>query len=134
MREIRFRAWLKEEKRYVFPTAILFSFGTVIGIEYNDTTSSGEVVNVRCIVDEFALEQDTDLKDKNGKEIWEGDIVAEHNGDVIGKIVQHPSGEWQIAWIEIFGGVSKLYDHRGWCEVIGNIHQNKELLERKNEE
>ena len=76
------------------------------------------------------IEQDTGIYDKNGKEIYEGDIVAEHNGDIIGTIIQHPSGEWQIAWIGILGGVSKLYDHRDWCGVIGNIHENSELLEK----
>lgn len=79
--------------------------------------------------EDYIIEPCTWIKDKNGRNIYKGDIVAEHNGDIIGKIVQHPSGEWQIAWIGIFGGVSKLYDHRDWCEVIGNIHENKDLLE-----
>nr|DAV05152.1 MAG TPA: YopX protein [Caudoviricetes sp.] len=70
--------------------------------------------------------QYTGIKDKNGKKIFEGDIVAEHNGDITGQIIQHASGEWQIAWFGIFGGVSKLYSHRDLCEVIGSVHDDIE--------
>nr|DAY24876.1 MAG TPA: YopX protein [Caudoviricetes sp.] len=73
--------------------------------------------------------QYTGIKDKNGKKIFEGDIVAEHNGDITGQIIQHASGEWQIAWFGIFGGVSKLYSHRDLCEVIGSVHDDIDYME-----
>lgn len=129
MRELKFRAWDKHEEEYL---PIYEGGDGLIGITVVDNNilfiEDGEAITGDA--EDCIIEQDTGLKDKNGKEIWEGDIVAEHNGDIIGTIIQHPSGEWQIAWVGIFGGVSKLYDHRDICEVIGNIHQNKELLER----
>ena len=57
-----------------------------------------------------------------------GDIVSEHHGDTIGKIVQNPSGEYRVAWIGVFGGESVLYGQHSLCEVIGNIHETPGLL------
>lgn len=131
MRNPKFRAYHKIYKKMYDVISLRFDY---------DGVPCAVVVSVKPFydrelvkVEDIIIEQDTWIKDKNGREVYQGDIVAEHNGDIIGTIIQHPSGEWQIAWVGIFGGVSKLYDHRDICEVIGNIHQNKELLEKKND-
>lgn len=77
-------------------------------------------------------EQSTGLVDKNGKEIYIGDVVRKNHGDIIGKIVQNPSGEYRIAWIGVFGGGSVLYDQHSLCEVVGNIHETPGLLVEAN--
>ena len=133
MRELKFRVWDKANNRYLRRDSTgIDNLGNIIDFENCDEDDWG-VHNVRILGKNdmrFTTEQYTGLHDKNGRKIYKGDIVAEHNGDIIGTIVQHPSGEWQIAWVGIFGGVSKLYNHRDWCEVIGDIHNNPELLER----
>mgnify|MGYP001233689767 FL=1 len=76
------------------------------------------------------LMQYTGLKDKNGKEIYEGDIIRESDGDggyIYAKVVYYKDG---------FMGKEKgfepeypISDFKNETEVIGNIYENPELLE-----
>lgn len=122
MKELRFRAW--DGKRMI--EDVIPASETSI-IELYDRYEWGET-------EVKAVEQYTGLKDKNGKDIFIGDIVSEHNGDIVGEIIQKPSGEYCIAWIGIYAGSSILYDELSMCEVVGNIHENADLLgEDRNE-
>ena len=123
MKELKFRAWDKVTKRYY----------TVSGLEYDDNGNLCEVylagiqisesdpdANVREPSD-VILEQDTGLKDQNGKKIYEGDIVQCYDP-------RFKSTDKR------FGGpsvVDRFYSDTFTYEILGNIHENPELLEKK---
>ena len=71
-------------------------------------------------------QQFTGLSDKSGKEIYEGDIVRITDAPTIkGEVV------WQyLAWQMKDGGMLSNFD-TNYLEIIGNIHQNPELIEEK---
>lgn len=85
-------------------------------------------------VDEKTVGQYTGLKDKNGKEIFEGDIIQQNYRDVYNQ-KQAFTGEVVYAdcvyWLKNSDEYTFLYDeHRIYDSVvIGNIHENPELLE-----
>lgn len=136
-RPIKFRAWDTEEKEYYYDVEHTYDFfcsGRGCFAE-----SFGEVLNQP---DRFIVEQDTGLKDKNGKEIYEGDIVNKRyvNFAILDSVGVVEMGELYDSdgWTNssILGWRvcaryedSSLLDVCSECEVIGNIHENPELLE-----
>lgn len=108
MREIRFRSWETDEKKYTD----FFGQGYV-----NILPTNG------CII-----EQSTGLHDKNGKEIYEGDIVRY---DVSGNnfVVEYWIEDWACYVLVGIGGSgyeAMLSDYNTTnIEVIGNIHEGE---------
>lgn len=78
---------------------------------------------------DIILEQSTGLKDKNGKEIFEGDIVEYHHLGIVKAVVVYKNGSWYLDNIAQENQLDLLWTECELGEVIGNIHENPELLE-----
>lgn len=112
----KFRAWNIESKimlEHDFIVKTLVQDGKIIR-DFSDVINGSDV---------FILMQSTGLKDKNGKEIFEGDVVKYWEN--IGYI-EFYQGSWVINWND--GSLFDLYDNENNLEIIGNIHEHPELL------
>ena len=123
MREIKFRAWARDQKEMCYDF-LFMSVDSPPRIQIR-TSATFSVVYTHVM-------QYTGLKDKNGKEIWEGDIVS--YGDNVYPIVFNE----RMAQFQARGFCQTSFDSP-WdfteelfgIEVIGNVHENPKLLEDK---
>ena len=123
-REIKFRAWDATEKRWFVPT------------DYQKKTGASEFFGcdqeiIRFNRGDIILMQFTGLKDKNGREIYEGDILKDVIAELewVGAREVRWNGtdcEWQ-AW-RALGFIKLMFFVAEKLEVIGNICENPELL------
>ena len=141
MREIKFRAWDKKSKKMRQVTEIVFNTGFYM--ESNDNSVKLIWVKGQDIIEnkeiqiqrekDFILMQYTGLKDKNGKEIYEGDIVAEKGHYFNSDRLVYQKIQWKetySCWLR--GEYQRLTPKnikQYEIEVIGNIYDNPELLE-----
>ena len=121
MREIKFRAWLKEERKMVNVETLFIGINRLCF-----GNSKTEDLFFRDF-EEVELMQYTGVKDKNGKEIYEGDITICKYG---------PQIAMEVKWVDEGFRTLGKYDGDNYVgfvknneEVIGNIYENKNLLE-----
>jgi len=130
-REIKFRVYDKKEKRFLFGDVMgVFD----VGCDYDNIfkLKSGLVVNKKigykwgflefCNHPDLVIQQCTELKDQNGKEIYEGDIVIVLDCDA--KEVIFDEGQFQLSTGEILSWPHVINN----VIIIGNIFENLKLL------
>ena len=121
MREIKFRAWLKEERKMVNVETLFIGINRLCF-----GNSKTEDLFFRDF-EEVELMQYTGLKDKNGKEIYEGDIYHVGDKNIRYLVVWFDSGfEGKQLRSTSYAGLES------WAkdiEILGNIYENPELLE-----
>lgn len=139
MREIKFRAWEISTKR--MHTVEYLNLVGGIGIIDVDKDEEGDWVQVQRLIDmgDLVLMQYTGLKDKNGKEIYEGDIVQNGNGvylkiywnDGLCQFRQRVCSKENVEkqgykWSK--ENPTDMDLQFNMKEIIGNIYENPELL------
>ena len=135
MREIKFRVWCKQTEEMNNVLRLGFSEGELWYVEDNDFETQPPYFYDS---DDWELMQYTCLKDKNGKEIYEGDIVKSKNEseqcetDYIDQVI-YEKGRFILRdifrdkyerLVDIWIGDNDICE----LEVIGNIYENQELL------
>lgn len=151
MRQPKFRAWDHDDKKIWKVVAISESIWgdceeAHIKVCEFDKSPEAKETDVRLSVN-YDLMQWTGLKDKNGREIYEGDIVNFVDFDSSGGhredreftgVIKYQSGLYEI-WknneSEFFESDGAFILNHAWLqdddfEVIGNIYESKELLEK----
>lgn len=134
MKEIKFRAWDKKEKRMLEVRCIDWTNQRIYFSVRQDRF--GDDVVERLDFHKVIFLQFTGLLDKDGKDLdwWEGDLISKPESRVIHEIFWNEKcGEWcgrRINFISDPSGYRPLWKYRdsGSFEVIGNIYENPELL------
>ena len=126
MRPIKFRAWNKEIKRMVYD--IQKEYDTIAGLVYEGTDEEpGESCFNGYLIDEkYEVMQFTGLLDKNGKEIYAGDILE--GGEPIDGEPRRGVIEWATTNYTAHYNFGILPSHI-YCKIIGNIYENSNLSE-----
>ena len=127
----KYRVWDKELQTMLDVSLIDFKKGVLVGEhwEFGETNFMS--------FDEIELMQSTGLKDKNGKEIFEGDILAfETNDEVINVNVfwdeEHALFMFESKKYNEQEPLAELVENNTYpFEIIGNIFEKPELLEDK---
>lgn len=125
MKNLKLRAWLKEDKEMINVDELAFDTKWVRGFY--------KLASRWFKLEEVELMSSTDLLDKNGTEIFEGDILAdvdESGDELVYLYVIYKDGKFMAVENEERGYSADLVDCTTYHSVVGNIYENAELLGR----
>jgi hypothetical protein len=130
----KFRVWVKTEKRIIETDDILdidYENKEIVTQQVYFVNGLPDDRDIYCYdFDEIELMQSTDMVDRNGNIIFEGDIVKMakdvYSEPTYYEVVRHRGGAYRLE--------SKQHGCELWlrhtdCEVVGNVYENKELLD-----
>lgn len=114
--DLKFRTWDKTHGML-----------NVDAIDFNNKMVSlvcncGRIHTYYKSIDLVHLMQYTGIKDKNGKDLYEGDIVRTHG------FYTHEIKIPNVYNMSYNGGIYNYSDHSNGCEIIGNIYENSDLI------
>lgn len=121
MKNIKFRIWNDDTKEWM--TGSSKGIGGAQALGYASFLSEAVFPDYGAAYKDIFVEQYTGLKDRNGKEVYEGDLVA--NGTLTG-IVEYKVDDF-CAWTVGATTNGTVLLSGSWT-VIGNVHENPELL------
>lgn len=136
MREIKYRGKDLETGEWVYGS-LFQSLEQYPAIAKPKPTADGKLFYCLTVVNPDTVGQYTGLKDRNGKEIYEGDILLHEERYNLGLFKDYIKVEWKDAGYiaTVLNNESKgLVEPLEYCTdypVCGNIHDNPELLEDK---
>ena len=119
----KYRAWLKREQK------MDNEIDHISWLE-DELYCIGDGITYMVLAEDLVLMQSTDMVDRNGKIIFEGDIVRMakdvYSEPTYYEVVRHRGGAYRLE--------SKQHGCELWlrhtdCEIVGNVYENKELLD-----
>lgn len=130
MREILFRGKRVCDGEWVYGSLVVLANGVYSIIPKDAEQWSVSEYNMAFAVIPETVGQYTSLKDKNGTQIFEGDVVY---SDECTKYIVYMDAEYRCGWYPFAQGdgcgcCEYEVESPKYCTVIGNIHDNPELL------
>ena len=131
----KYRVWHHELGRLMSVKCMFFQDSEIEEFELNDALMNDYIT---AYPDEIELMQSTGLKDKNGKEIFEGDVLELKDcGETIGNVKVYWDDSLALFQLDAIivdekAPIYKVVDDENYSYiVVGNIYENSELLEDK---
>lgn len=119
----KFRAWFKQGSKMV----------NVATIDFLEKEVKSHA-NVMYSFDEIELMQSTGLIDKNGEEIFDGDILHTPDNELAKVFWNDDLAGWFVDFLYEIAELSEVADiqsSRSICAIVGNIYENPELMEEE---